>query len=367
MNERPAGVPPAPQAAPSGPEDPAGSVARFAHASVLVIGDLMLDRYIHGRITRVSPEAPVPVLSEEREVALPGGAGAVVRALTALGAAVAFISVVGDDPAGSDLTGLVGGQPNVEPWLLVEGGRTTTVKTRFLADGRHLLRSDREQTTPIPAKLAERVLRIARDAMAATSLTVLSDYHKGMLAEGLPAALVAAAAQAGRGVIAAPKGADVAAYAGADVLVLGREDLAIARGRAPGGSADGSMPGGSMPGGSMPGGSMDDAEAEAAALRAEFGFGAVLVTDAGPDLILVEGGGTTRAASGAGAPVAGGAVAGALVTDAVVAVLAAGLATRLALPAAVRLAGLAAGLARRQPGIGVARAEDLLAAVAAAG
>ena len=362
MNERPAGVPPASQAAASEPEDPAGSVARFAHASVLVIGDLMLDRYIHGRVTRVSPEAPVPVLSEEREVALPGGAGAVVRALTALGAAVAFISVVGDDPAGSDLTGLVGGQPNVEPWLLVEGGRTTTVKTRYLADGRHLLRSDREQTTPIPAKLAERVLRIARDAMAATSLTVLSDYQKGMLTEGLPAALVAAAAQAGRGVIAAPKGAGVAAYAGADVLVLGREDLAIARGRAPGGSADGSMTGGSMPGGSM-----DDAEAEAAALRAEFGFGAVLVTDAGPDLILVEGGGTTRAASGAGAPVAGGAVAGALVTDAVVAVLAAGLATRLALPAAVRLAGLAAGLARRQPGIGVARAEDLLAAVAAAG
>ena len=347
MNERPAGVPPASQAAASGPEDPAGSVARFAHASVLVIGDLMLDRYIHGRVTRVSPEAPVPVLSEEREVALPGGAGAVVRALTALGAAVAFISVVGDDPAGSDLTGLVGGQPNVEPWLLVEGGRTTTVKTRYLADGRHLLRSDREQTTPIPAKLAERVLRIARDAMAATSLTVLSDYQKGMLTEGLPAALVAAAAQAGRGVIAAPKGAGVAAYAGADVLVLGREDLAIARGKAPGGS---------------PGGSTDDAEAEAVALRVAGRFGAVLVTDAGPDLILVDGEGTTRAASGAGA-----AVAGALVTDAVVAVLAAGLATRLALPAALRLAGLAADLARRQPGTGVARPEDLLAAATAAG
>lgn len=362
MNERPAGVPPASQAAASEPEDPAGSVARFAHASVLVIGDLMLDRYIHGRVTRVSPEAPVPVLSEEREVALPGGAGAVVRALTALGAAVAFISVVGDDPAGSDLTGLVGGQPNVEPWLLVEGGRTTTVKTRYLADGRHLLRSDREQTTPIPAKLAERVLRIARDAMAATSLTVLSDYHKGMLAEGLPAALVAAAAQAGRGVIAAPKGTDVAAYAGADVLVLGREDLAIARGKAPGET-------------------MDDAEAEAAALRVEGRFGAVLVTDAGPDLILVEAEGTTRAASGAGAvvagapvggaplggaPVGGAPVAGALVTDAVVAVLAAGLATRLALPAALRLAGLAAGLARRQPGPGVACPEDLLATAAAA-
>jgi len=344
MNERPAAIPPAPIAATTETADLAGSVARFAHASVLVIGDVMLDRYIHGRVTRVSPEAPVPVLSEEREVALPGGAGAVVRALTALGAAVAFISVVGDDPAGSDLTGLVGGQPNVEPWLLVEGGRTTTVKTRYLAEGRHLLRADREQTTPIPAKLAEQVLRIARDAMAATSLTVLSDYQKGMLSDALPAALVAAAAQAGRGVIAAPKGAGAAAYAGADVLVLGREDLAMARGKPPGGTWGEA-----------------EAEAEAEALRVGGPFGAVIVTDVGPDLILVDAEGTSRAASGAGA-----ATSGPLVTDAVVAVLAAGLATRMALREALRLAGLAAGLARRQPGTGVARPEDLLAAAAAA-
>src|ERR1700739_3484001 len=146
----------------------AASVSLLGHASALVIGDVMLDRYIYGDVERISPEAPVPVLAIEREVAFPGGAGNVVRNLTALGAAVAFISVVGDDQAGSDLTGLIGGQPNIEPWLLVQGGRTTTLKTRLIASGQHLLRADREETTSIQPRLAERLLRIAGDPRADT-------------------------------------------------------------------------------------------------------------------------------------------------------------------------------------------------------
>src|SRR3712207_5785355 len=107
----------------------AEAVRQLRRGAILVVGDAMLDRYVYGRVSRVSPEAPVPVLAVEREVALPGGAGNVVRNLTALGAAVAFVSVVGDDQAGSDLTGLIGGQPGVEPWLLVQGGRATKTKT----------------------------------------------------------------------------------------------------------------------------------------------------------------------------------------------------------------------------------------------
>lgn len=89
------------------------AVRRLSRTSVTVIGDVMLDRYIYGVVDRVSPEAPIPILRVERETAIPGGAGNVVRNLTALGAAVAFVSVVGDDQAGSDLTGLVGGQPGI--------------------------------------------------------------------------------------------------------------------------------------------------------------------------------------------------------------------------------------------------------------
>ncbi len=170
----------------------AATVRRLSRASVLVVGDAMLDRYIYGEVERVSPEAPVPVLVIQRELAMPGGAGNVVRNLGALGAAVAFVSVVGDDQAGSDLTGLIGGQPGVEPWLLVQGGRATTVKSRMVAQGQQLLRVDREETTPIHPKLGERMLRIARDAMAATSLTVLSDYRKGVMTGDVPGRLVAA-------------------------------------------------------------------------------------------------------------------------------------------------------------------------------
>src|ERR1700709_2097501 len=111
------------------------AIRRLARTSVLVVGDAMSDRYVYGAGNRPSPEAPIPILSVERDVAMPGGAGNVVRNLTALGAAVAFVSVVGDDQAGSDLTGLIGGQPGVEPWLLVQGSRITTLKTRFGAQG----------------------------------------------------------------------------------------------------------------------------------------------------------------------------------------------------------------------------------------
>src|ERR1700749_2021586 len=103
--------------------DLAAAVRRLGHTNVLVIGDVMLDRYTYGEVSRISMEAPVPIVAIEREVALPGGAGNVVRNLTALGAATAFISVVGDDQAGSDLTGLIGGQLNVGPWFVVQGGR----------------------------------------------------------------------------------------------------------------------------------------------------------------------------------------------------------------------------------------------------
>src|SRR3712207_5390532 len=140
----------------------ADAVRLLRRAPVLLVGDAVLAPYGYWRVVRVSPEAPVPVLTVEREVAMPGGAGNVVRNLTALGAAVAFVSVVGDDQAGSDLTGLIGGQPGVEPWLLVQGGRATTTKTRFIASGQHMLRADHEQLSPIQPRLADRLARIGR-------------------------------------------------------------------------------------------------------------------------------------------------------------------------------------------------------------
>ncbi|NGM23606.1 D-glycero-beta-D-manno-heptose-7-phosphate kinase [Roseomonas stagni] len=332
---------PAPADLPT-PEIPVGdlteAVRQLKRASVLVVGDAMLDRYVYGQVQRVSPEAPVAVLAVERELAMPGGAGNVVRNLTALGAAVAFVSVVGDDQAGSDLTGLIGGQPNVEPWLLVQGGRATTTKTRFIAAGQQLLRADHEMAGPINERLADRMVRIAADAVAATTVMVLSDYQKGVLAGDVAQRLITAARAAGRRVVVDPKGRDYARYAGADMVTPNRAELALATGM-----------------------KVDTEEAivaAAQALRAAHGFGAVLVTRSEDGMTLVDGQGVrhfpaeapeVHDVSGAG--------------DTVVAVVAAGLAAGLAAPVAARLANIAAGIVVGKVGTAVARESDLAEAL----
>ncbi len=316
----------------------ADAIRSLKRASVLVVGDAMLDRYVYGVVRRISPEAPVPVLTVDREVAMPGGAGNVVRNLTALGAAVAFVSVVGDDQAGSDLTGLIGGQPGVEPWLLVQGGRHTTTKTRFIANGQHLLRADQEVVQGIHPRLADRMVKIAGDAVAATAVLVLSDYGKGVLDGNTARRLIEAAQAAGRMVVVDPKGRDYSRYAGADLVTPNRAELAEATGM-----------------------TVDTEEGILAAMRAlrdAHGFGAVLVTRSEDGMTLLEGDRVhhfpaeaeeVHDVSGAG--------------DTVVATLSAGLASGRPLPVASRLANIAAGIVVGKVGTAVVREEELAEAL----
>lgn len=316
----------------------ANYVKQFSRASVLVVGDAMLDRYVYGEVTRISPEAPVPILTVTREVAMPGGAGNVVRNLIALEAAAAFVSVVGDDQAGSDLTGLIGGQQGVEPWLLVQGGRTTTLKTRYIAQGQHLIRADREETIALPEKLAERLVRIATDAMAATSVTVLSDYRKGVLGADVAQRLIAAAKALGRPVIVDPKGTDYSRYAGADIVTPNRRELAEATGLSL--TTESSI------------------VAAAQVLLQRHNFGAVLVTRAedGMSLITPD---AIRHYPGEAKEVFDVSGAG----DTVVATLAAALASQVPLFEAARLANIAGGIVVGKVGTAIARPNEILAAI----
>lgn len=320
----------------------AAAVPQLARGSVTVIGDAMLDRYLYGRVRRISPEAPVPILAVEREAVMPGGAGNVVRNLTALGAATAFISVVGDDAAGAELTGLIGGQPGVEPWLLVEGGRTTTLKVRYVAGGQQLLRADHEQVAPISRRIAEQLLRIAVDAMAATTITVLSDYAKGVIGPAMAPALIDAAHRLGRRVIVDPKGADYRRYAGADVITPNRRELGEASG--------------------MPVESEAEIVAAAMRLRDAHGFSAVLVTRAEDGMTLLDAAGAQHFPAEA-AEVFDVSGAG----DTVIATLAAGLAAGLTLPVAARLANIAAGVVVGKVGTAAVRPGELIAAMSAEG
>jgi D-beta-D-heptose 7-phosphate kinase / D-beta-D-heptose 1-phosphate adenosyltransferase len=314
------------------------AISRLGHANVLVVGDVMLDKYVYGDVNRISVEAPVPIVAVDREVEMPGGAGNVLRNLTSLGAAAVFITVVGDDTAGSALTALIGGHANVEPWLLVQGGRITTQKTRFFAKGHQLFRADREQTDPIHARLAERMIRIAVDAMAATSVTVLSDYGKGVLAGDVPTRLLEAARACGRPLIVDPRGVDFTRYAGADIVMPNRPELAAATG--------------------MPVDSEAAIVAAATALRQEFAFGAVVVTRGNDGMTLVDADGARHFPAEA-AEIYDTSGSG----DTALATLAAAVAAKLPLPVAVRLANIAAGVVVGKVGVAVAREAELLAAV----
>jgi D-beta-D-heptose 7-phosphate kinase/D-beta-D-heptose 1-phosphate adenosyltransferase len=321
----------------------AAAVRRLANTQVLVIGDAMLDRYIYGAVDRISPEAPVPVLKVENELAVPGGAANVVRNLAALRVAVAFVSIIGDDEAGGDLTGLIGNQPGVEPWLLVQGRRITTLKTRFVAQGRavqghQIMRADREDSRPIHPKLADRLLKIARDAIGATSVVILSDYRKGVLAGDMPAQIIAAARQAGRRIVADVHAPDYHRYEGADVVMAAARDLAVATGMPTDGDAS--------------------VAAAAAVLRARHGFGAVLVTRGEDGMTLVDAAGTEHfpAESAEVFDIAG-------TGDTALATLGAGLAAGLELRLATRLANIAASVVVGKIGTSVVRESDLIAAI----
>ncbi len=336
--------PPARAAGSAETADLTDAIRRLARTSVLVVGDAMLDRYVYGAVTRVSPEAPIPILSVERDVAMPGGAGNVVRNLTALGAAVAFVSVVGDDQAGSDLTGLIGGQPNVEPWLLVQGGRTTTTKTRYVAQGQQLLRADHEVAAAYPsqagrAAAAHRAGRADRDQPSPCCPTTT----RACCPATVPAQIIAAAKAPNRRVVVDPKGRDYGRYAGADVITPNRRELGEATG--------------------MPVDTEAAHRAAAQALLAAHGFGAVLVTRAEDGMTLVTAGDAPHHFPAEAAEVYDVSGAG----DTVVATLAAGLAAGLDLPVAVRLANIAAGIVVGKVGTAVAREADLLAALSPQG
>ena len=176
----------------------AHELERLSRASVTVLGDVSLERVVHGTCA----ETGAGPLLLGAENAVPGAGAAIAHALTSLGVATALICVLGDDLPGAELTALIGAQPNVEPWLLVDGAKATTTSTRYVDGERLVLQTLRRDRRPMQLHLRERMLRIAGDAMTATSVTVLSDRGHGVLDPETIGQLLAGARQAGRRVVA---------------------------------------------------------------------------------------------------------------------------------------------------------------------
>src|SRR6185312_2829967 len=159
-------------------------LAELSKQTVLVVGDLMLDRFVYGEVGRISPEAPAPVLAVKREEMTPGGAGNVALNIAGLGARCILVSCIGDDDAGKKLSeafGLMGGQ--IDARLVLDAGRPTTQKARFVSEqhSTHLLRADWEETHALPKHCEEEILMNALKALPACGALVLSDYGKGVL------------------------------------------------------------------------------------------------------------------------------------------------------------------------------------------
>ncbi|MBI4387105.1 MAG: D-glycero-beta-D-manno-heptose-7-phosphate kinase [Elusimicrobia bacterium] len=177
----------------------------FGRRRILVLGDLMLDQFIQGSVSRISPEAPVPVVQVSSESSVPGGAGNVCNNLAALGARVAAIGLVGTDEPGRRLLSLLRSRGVETQGILEESDRPTTQKCRVVADHQQVVRFDRERSDSIPHALQDRIaVRIARTAPSCQAL-ILSDYGKGIMTPFILNAAIRAARRARIPVTVDPK------------------------------------------------------------------------------------------------------------------------------------------------------------------
>jgi D-beta-D-heptose 7-phosphate kinase/D-beta-D-heptose 1-phosphate adenosyltransferase len=206
-------------------------LAKFSEATVLCIGDLMLDDFVYGDVARISPEAPAPVIMVKREDKVIGGAGNVARGIAALGANSIFVSVMGEDEAGRLVArSLLDDYPMIETHLMVDPTRPTTRKVRFVSEhhSTHLLRADWEVARPVSAEIERSLINACKRVLSRVGCVVLSDYAKGVLTPHVIRSVINAARAHGKPVIVDPKGNDYTIYRGATLITPNRKELAEA-------------------------------------------------------------------------------------------------------------------------------------------
>lgn len=215
------------------PSDLIGLVeSGFGHPRVLVVGDLMLDKYVWGEVERISPEAPVPVVRTGRHSSQPGGAANVAMNLVGMGACVTVMGFGGGDEDQYALEGLLR-QAGVKFSIVTCPGTPTTSKLRVLAGHQQLLRLDCETKPAYSAAAAEDLLRRVASALPESSVVVLSDYAKGVLSERVCRTIIAEARRFRVPVIVDPKGRDFARYRGATTICPNAKELAAVTGESP--------------------------------------------------------------------------------------------------------------------------------------
>jgi D-beta-D-heptose 7-phosphate kinase/D-beta-D-heptose 1-phosphate adenosyltransferase len=210
--------------------DLSAALRRFPGQRILVLGDVILDRYWWGDASRLSPEAPVPVVRMRRCTVRPGGAANTAANLAALGATPELIGLVGIDRESDELRGALRDCGVGVDRLIAETARPTTTKTRVIASHQQIVRVDDEDTASISADAEQRARSVIASSLEGISAVVISDYAKGFLSPSLLAFVISAAAAAGKRVFVDPKGADFGRYQGSFLMKPNRMELSILTG-----------------------------------------------------------------------------------------------------------------------------------------
>ncbi len=206
-------------------------INNFENLQILVVGDIMIDEYVNGRVDRMSPEAPVPVVFIESEEATLGGAGNVVNNLARLGAEVTIASAVGDDSTGRRVSGLLDlVEPVVAHCLTRDPSRVTTRKARIVADGKQIARIDREMTHDLPEEQEIYMLRLL-GKINHFDAVVISDYGKGVVTPYIFDAIMEQAKMFNLFVAVDPSGTDYSKYKGANIITPNHKEAAAASGK----------------------------------------------------------------------------------------------------------------------------------------
>ncbi len=200
------------------PEALVQAVHRFRNRRILVVGDVMLDRFIWGSVSRISPEAPVPVVEVRRESVCLGGAANVAANIRSLGGKPVPLGIIGDDHEGRRLRDEIHALGAPLSGLIVDRRRSTSVKTRIIAHHQQVCRTDREDVSPISSDLQRRVMGQFRAFLTKVQAVIVSDYAKGLLVPSVLHEMLAAARSANKIVCVDPKLRNLAVYRPATVI-----------------------------------------------------------------------------------------------------------------------------------------------------
>jgi rfaE bifunctional protein kinase chain/domain len=309
---------------------------------VLVLGDVMLDQFLWGKVARISPEAPVPVVEVSSETYHLGGAANVAGNVRALGGEAVVAGVVGDDAAGARVRSALA-EAGIEDALAVaDGGRPTTVKTRIIAHHQQVVRADRESAEPVSGALERALLDGVRAALPSCAAVILSDYHKGVVTAAVMKSVTALARRRGVPVLVDPKVAHFGLYRRVALVTPNQSEAEQATGVKIRSTAD--------------------VLAAGAAILRRLHCDAALITRGEQGMSLFEPGRRPVHIPTAAREVFDVTGAG----DTVIATIALARCARAGLPEAARLANLAAGVVVGKVGTATASPDEVLAAAEAA-